>query len=164
MGIKLPAEDLINSPQAAQPNTEVLFESNPSTWPGSHHCWGWGGCPACFFLLKTASLSPRGPCCRQLPSSSLPLAALLALLQALRETAAPLAHVVRVAQWVAASGFSSAAWQTADHLPSLGFPGTHISPSFSPHHWLLSAHLLWFFFPAPRASKTSSSLLSHSHF
>ena len=34
-GITFPAEDLINSPQAAQPNTEVLFKTNPSTWPGS---------------------------------------------------------------------------------------------------------------------------------
>ena len=34
-GIKFPAEDLINSPQAAQLNTEVLFKTNPATWPGS---------------------------------------------------------------------------------------------------------------------------------
>lgn len=63
-GIVLPAEDLINSPQAAQPNTEVLFKSNPSTRPGSCQCGPPPpgppphNPPASFFFLNTPSLSP----------------------------------------------------------------------------------------------------------
>lgn len=128
--IKLPAEGLINSPQAAQPNTEGLSPSNPSTGPGCCHMRP----SACFFPLNIPSLSP-------LPL--LPTVALLRPGSAAPSGLAPgpqgyvasLAGVIRVFRGVIAGGLILAAPEIAGHLFFL----TCVAPG-SPQH----RHRSWF--------------------
>lgn len=141
-GIKLRAEDLINSPQAAQPNTAVLFKSNPSTPPGS--CQHGPPHPARFFLLKIPSFSSAPSAHSPPPSQVCIWLPLLVLLQALWATAASLAKDIRVFR---GSLPGALAWQSqgllTTFLPQICFSG------FLPCLWAPSPQLWWLLFPGP---------------
>lgn len=159
-GITFPAEDLINSPQAAQPNTEVLFKTNPSTWPGSCQ-------------RPAPPPSPPTSSLLQQPSSLLPLLPAVAPSQVCLWLPLPArsrpskasetfpAGVISPAHRVPASGFNPGGRQPL--LPQIRRPwissaSTSLLVSLS-HLWPPS-HPLWLLFPALPVAQSSFCLFS----